>query len=529
LLQHRASALQAEIDERKEAERQLRISETMYRRLFESSNDGILIIDWRTRQVSDANPSAMELLGLSLEELIDKDLSEIGLFDRESELDEMLRELEDKQTVRTEHISLKSGGAENRNLEMIGSRYIVDGHSVLQLNLRDVTMRERVAEIGSHLAAIVESSEDAIISKTLEGVILTWNAGASRVFGYDASEVIGKSIYILIPIEKYDEEAEILKKLKRGERIEHYETVRVAKDGRRLDISLTVSPVRDKTGKIVAGSKIARDITDKKRAESERAELLEREKSALIEAKRANRVKDEFLAMLSHELRTPLNAILGWTRILRTGSIGEADRSRALETIERNAKSQARLIEDLLDVSRIIAGKLRLDVTPVDLTKVIADAIDVVRPAANAKGISVRVELDSRACCVSGDSARLQQTMGNLLSNAVKFTPNNGSVQISLQRKGDDVEISIADTGRGIDPEFLPFVFESFRQADSSLTRKHGGLGLGLAIARQLVEMHGGTVAAYSEGTGRGSTFVLRFPIIKTSEHVEPDRDSARG
>ncbi len=258
----------------------------------------------------------------------------------------------------------------------------------------------------------------------------------------------------------------------------------------------------------------ARLYNNAQRALKEREELLLREREARKEAEIASRAKDEFLGTLSHELRTPLNAIFGWTRILSTGGLDEETFSRAVETIERNAKLQARLIDDMLDVSRIISGKLRLDAQPVDLTSVINAAVDTSRPAADAKDIRVQVVLDFGAGAILGDPVRLQQVIWNLLSNAIKFTPKGGRVQIQLERVNSHVEITVSDTGTGIDQEFLPHVFERFRQADSSITRRHGGLGLGLAIVRHLVELHGGTVSASNRGEGQGAVFLVTLPLM---------------
>lgn len=574
---------------------------------------------------------------------------------------------------------------------------------------RELTERNRAAEALSHLAAIVESSDDAIISKSLEGIILSWNKGAERIFGYSAEEVIGKSILILIPPDRVDEEPAILEKLKRGERIDHYETVRVTKDGRKVDISLTISPIRDNSGAVIAASKIAHDITEQKHAEEERDRLLKAEREArgeletihnigqllaakldlhqlvqavtdactelvgarfgsffynvldmsgawymlytlsgvprehfedfpmpratdlfgptfrgegtiLIEdvkrdprygknspyygmppghlpvtsylavpvvsrsgevlgglffghpdeavfaerdarlveglaaqtavamdnarlfeaaqverskaelaasekerlyreADEANRLKDEFLASVSHELRTPLNAILGWASMLRRGRLDQEGVTRAFETIERNARSQAQIIEDILDVSRVITGKLRLEVRPVDPASFIEAAIETLRPAAEAKNIRIQKIMDSGVATVSGDPSRLQQIVWNLLSNAIKFTPKGGRVQVRLERINSHIEINVSDTGGGISAEFLPFVFDRFRQADSSSTRQQGGLGLGLSIVRHLAELHGGTVMAASEGEGKGATFTVRLPTMIIHHH----------
>jgi signal transduction histidine kinase len=256
-----------------------------------------------------------------------------------------------------------------------------------------------------------------------------------------------------------------------------------------------------------------------------RAEAMAREQAARAQAEEANRVKDEFLATLSHELRTPLNAILGWAVLLRQGHPDADTLGQALQVIERNARAQSQLIEDLLDVSRIISGKLRLDVRPIDLFTVIRAGIDAVSPAAMSKEIRLQPVLDPTAGPIAGDPERLQQVMWNLLSNAVKFTPRGGRVQVRLARVRSHVEIAVSDTGCGIAPEMLPYVFDRFRQADSSATRRHGGLGLGLALVKHLVELHGGTVRADSPGVDRGATFVVTLPLMA---RLPPDAGARR-
>ena len=287
----------------------------------------------------------------------------------------------------------------------------------------------------------------------------------------------------------------------------HFETVRLRKGGSLVPISLTVSPIRDDAGTVIGASKIARDITERQLAEEELSR-------ARLDAEQANRLKDEFLATLSHELRTPLNAVLGYARMLRAGSIEPERQSRALEVLERNATSLAKIVEDLLDVSRIITGKTRLEVQTLDLIAVIDQAVATVRPAAEAKGVHIQTVVDPEAPPVSGDPSRLQQVLWNLLSNAVKFTPRGGLVQIQLAAADAHVEIVVRDTGVGIAPEFLPHVFDRFRQADSRFSREHGGLGLGLAICRHLVELHGGTIHAASDGEGKGATFRVQLPAM---------------
>ena len=758
-------------------------------------------------------------------------------------LDTYMTSLETRKGFTIEYQLRRFDGAYRWVLSNSVPRYTKEGEFVgFAGSCVDIADRKRAEEAAHSLASIVESSEDAIISKRLDGTILSWNAAAERIYGYSADEVKGKHISLLAPNDRRDELANIFETLRRGESIPHLETVRQTKDGRLIDVALTISPTHDETGHITGASTIARDITGRKRSDEERAllaaqidnerrrldnvvanvpgvvweawgepdqasqridfvseyvekmlgygtdewlskpnfwlsivhpddiqraaqesaaiyasgkggtsrfrwvakdgrvvwveaqsvvvcddsetpvgmrgvtmditerkraedaqrflaeasgllassldyettlgsvaklavpnladwcvvhivgdngqlqqlavvhtdpakeeaarvlqkrypvdpdasigvpnvlrtgraefyplvnqerlalvarseevaealrnldlrscmivplvarnrtlgtislataesnryydvndlalaedlahrialavdnarlyreaqdavtaredalrvrdELLTSEHTAREEAETANRSKDEFLATVSHELRTPLNAILGWAHMLRANKLDQTTQTRALETIERNAKSQAQLIEDILDVSRIVTGKLRLDVRPVELAAVVEAAIDAVRPAADAKGITLETILDPRAGPVSGDPNRLQQIVWNLASNAVKFTGKGGRVQVQLQRVNSYIEIVVSDTGQGISTEFLPYVFERFRQADATSTRRHGGLGLGLAIVRHLVEMHGGTVLASSPGEGMGATFTVKLPLI---------------
>jgi PAS domain S-box-containing protein len=407
-----------------------------------------------------------------------------------------------------------------------GEDFVPEPSSITEVNAASMSLhtaglalqahaREREAGEASarQLAAIVQSSDDAIVGKTLDGIITSWNPGATRTFGYTEAEAVGQSILLIVPPDRHDEEAGVLRRLRAGEVISHYETVRVDKAGRRMDISLTVSPIRDASGRVVGASKIARDVTERKRVEAERAALLARERAARAEADAANRAKDEFLAVISHELRTPLNAVYGWARMLQAGQIAGEDARRALATIVRNANAQVQLIDDLLDVSRIITGKMRLAVRPVDLRSVVEGALDTVRPAADAKAIRLQSVLDPRAAPITGDPDRLQQVVWNLLMNAVKFTPKGGRIQVLLQRINSHVEIVVSDTGQGIAADVLPFIFDRFRQADSSSTRHHAGLGVGLALVKHLVELQGGAVTAQSGGAGQGATFIVKLPV----------------
>ncbi|NJL21592.1 MAG: response regulator [Leptolyngbyaceae cyanobacterium SM1_3_5] len=307
------------------------------------------------------------------------------------------------------------------------------------------------------------------------------------------------------------------------------ERLRIEKELRQLQDELE-QRVQTRTAELVQlNQQLQQEIDERQRAEADRDRVLKREQAARAEAEAANRIKDEFLAVLSHELRTPLSPILGWVRMLQSGTLDAQKQAIGLETIERNAKLQTQLIEDLLDISRILQGKLTLDVKPVDLANVISAAKETILLAAEAKSIQIQTELESPGRFALGDPNRLQQVIWNLLSNAVKFTPADGQIQIKLTYEETIAQITVKDSGKGISSEFLPYVFEYFRQADSSITRRFGGLGLGLAIARQIVELHGGTVTAGSAGEGQGATFIVQLPLPKVASVRNPiDRSPLR-
>jgi PAS domain S-box-containing protein len=368
-------------------------------------------------------------------------------------------------------------------------------------------------ELQAHLIAIVESSDDAIIGKDAEGIITSWNKGAERLYGYTAAEAVGRPITLIMPPDLPDEFPGIMRRLLAGERIDHYETVRVRQDGRRLNVSVTISPIRDVTGRVTGASAIARDISERTRLEAERAALLEREQEARRIAEEANRAKDEFLSTLSHELRTPLTPLLAWTAMLRSGRVDATKVQYGLDVLDRSARALARLVDDLLDVSRIVAGRFRIEVASVDLARVVAAAVATVEPTATARRIELTTRADPRTGPVLGDANRLQQAVWNLLANAVKFTPVGGHVDVIIEQAEGRACILVRDTGAGIAPDVLPVIFERFRQGDASSTRAFGGLGLGLAIVRSIVELHGGRVMAESAGEGQGATFTITLPL----------------
>ncbi|HEY6122530.1 MAG TPA: PAS domain S-box protein [Pyrinomonadaceae bacterium] len=499
--------------ERRRAEEAERRSEQELNEFFENATEAIHWVD-PDGKILRANQAELRILGYSAEEYIGHHISEFHV-DQE-EIANILACMAKGESLEQYPAQMRCKSGKIIDVLINSSAYFEEGRFVhSRCFTRDVTEQLRAERAMRQLAAIVETTDDVIIGKDLSGIVTSWNAAAERLYGYKAEEIIGHAISILIPPDRLDEEPKILARLNRGEKIDHYETVRVAKDGRRIEVSLTVSPIKDADGHVIGCSKIARDITDRKRAEAEREALLKSEHEARALAEEANRVKDEFLATLSHELRTPLNAILGWASLLQGGKLNPEDITRAIEIIERNAKVQSQLIEGVLDVSRIVSGKLQLDVRPVQLSAVIEAALDSIRPAADARNMTVNVTTTGTEPLVSGDSNRLQQVVWNLLSNAVKFSAPGGEISVAVRSMGNDVEIVVSDTGQGISRDFLPLVFDRFRQADSSTTRKHGGLGLGLAIVRHLVELHGGSVRADSRGKNKGATFTVTLPTLR--------------
>ncbi len=374
-----------------------------------------------------------------------------------------------------------------------------------------VRAEESLRESKERLAGIVSSAMDAIITVDEDQWVVLFNEAAERMFGCPAAEALGRPFNRFIPERLRDAHTELVRRF--GETGGASQAMRpltaLRADGAEFPIEAAISKIE------VGGRKlytlILRDITERKQAEAER-EQLAREQVARAAAEAANRSKDEFLAMVSHELRSPLNAILGYTRMLRSGPADREAINKATAVVERNAKAQLQIIEDLLDSSRIVTGKLRIEPGPVDLTPALEAALATVRSAAEAKGITLVAKFGPLPEQVLGDSTRLQQVVWNLLSNAIKFTPEGGRVELRMEGAADNVRVTVTDTGKGIEPEFLPFVFDRFRQADPSSARHYGGLGLGLSLVKHLVELHGGMITAVSEGLGRGATFTVTLP-----------------
>jgi PAS domain S-box-containing protein len=494
--------------------------------IVDSSDDAILSMTVEG-MVTSWNRAAEQMFGWRAAEALGRHITFIVPDDRHAEAANVLARIRQGETV--DHVDTVRMARDGRPLMVsVTTAPIKDdaGRIIGAATIaRDISSRQQSEIDRSRLAAIVASSDDAIISKDLTGVITSWNPGAERIFGWTAAEAVGRHIRLIIPKERFPEQAEVLARIRRGDRVDHFETLRVTKDGRLLTISLTVSPIRDSGGRIIGASKIGRDITERRRLDEEREQLLAREQRARAEAEALNRTKDEFLATMSHELRTPLNAIFGWARMLQSSDLDEATHARAVDVIVRSASAQSRLVEDLLDLSRIVSGRMRLELERFEMRTVIDAALDTVRPAAAAKSITLQTQFDPRVTTMTGAPARLQQVIWNLLMNAVKFTPAGGRVEVSLRPSGSGhgIDVVVADSGEGIGSEILPYIFDRFRQEDSSTTRRYGGLGLGLALVRHLVELHGGTVQAESPGKGLGATFTVRLPMTPPERtHFEP-------
>ncbi|HUA66678.1 MAG TPA: PAS domain S-box protein [Alphaproteobacteria bacterium] len=381
------------------------------------------------------------------------------------------------------------------------------GHTVYKGFFRDITRLKQMQEVHSWLAAIVQSSDDAIVGVDRKGKIISCNKGACELYGYAPDELIGKPVTILTVAEERGKKLEILRRALHGETIEHYETVHEHKNGQPIDVSLTISPIRDVGGKIIGASKIARDVTERRRSEKALMESLSRERLA-------NQSKDHFLAALSHELRTPLNPVLLLASDLATAPDVPPELREHFDTIRKNIELEARLIDDLLDLTRITRGKLTLNQSEVDVHCVLNDAVSTVLCDVDMKQILLRLNLQAIRHKVFGDPVRLQQIFWNVLKNAVKFTPEGGEVNIATQTlPNNKIAVTFTDTGIGMRPEEIAHVFNAFSQG----AHHFGGLGLGLAISRTLVELHRGSISASSPGKGKGATFIIELPLIPFS------------
>lgn len=432
----------------------------------------------------------------------------------------------------------------------------------IRIALEQAQQRQALKQAENRYSTLFDRVPVGLYQITPQGQIIEANPALAELLGYSDRQALLNVNAVDVHVEA-DVKQQWRERMERDDILRNYETPIRTLDGRIIWVRHNARAIKNVQGEVLYYEGAIEDLTERKRVEEERIALLAREQAARAQAEAANRMKDEFLATLSHELRTPLNSMLGWANLLRNRKLNEVTIARALETIERNAKAQNQMIEDLLDVSRIIRGKLRLTISRVDIAAVIDAAMEAVQPAADAKAISLEkfyeianTELPGKGVAIAGDSSRLQQIVWNLLTNAIKFTPVGGRVEVRLSVKGESLEdntreqldekidvglplssqlvpfacIQVKDTGQGISADFIPHLFEHFRQADSTTTRAQGGLGLGLAIVRQLVEMHGGSVCAYSPGVGQGATFTVKLPLmakVKTQEPGQEDNEKS--
>jgi PAS domain S-box-containing protein len=512
-------------------------NERLLRQLVDAGVEGILAFDRDCVYIA-WNKAMERISGLSSKDVLGKSAFDLFPFLKETGEDKCLYAAlaGENSTSENRPYTVPETGREgffkgyysplfNQQNEIVGGIAVV--HDISERKRAEAAAQEAHQRLTFH----VENSPLAVVEWDSEFRVSRWSESAERLFGWKANEVIGK--YVSDWHFVFDEDIDAVAQLTHRQRVgaellgvQHNRNY--TKTGSILYCEWYNSVLHDDSGKLVSVLSLVLDVTARKLAEEERAALLARERDLRQQAEEADRLKDEFLATLSHELRTPLTSILGWATLIRNGEVDQQENlERALEIIERNARSQARLIDDLLDVSRITTGNLQLDVRPLQVAPIVGAAIEALRPAADAKGIQVETALDSEECVVSGDPNRLRQVIWNLLMNAIKFTPRGGNVRLSLKCVDTGARLTVSDTGDGISAEFLPYVFHRFRQEEGSISRKAGGLGLGLAVVRHLVELHGGSVSAESPGPGQGSIFTVDLPLAAerdapTNSRVDP-------
>ena len=510
--------LRAEIAERKEVEEKLRESEMEAKRALDYADATlrttpvpflVLRADLRVNTASEAFYTDFKVGPAETEGRL---IYEIGNGQWNiPKLRELLEEIIPQKNVFNGFEVVHEFATIGTRTMLLNARRMYNAEGVperILLTIEDITERKQAEEVQARLGAIVSSADDGILSKTLDGVVTTWNASAGRMFGYTAEEMIGRPGHHLTPPELRHEEEEILTRVRAGEPIEHYETERMTKDGRRLPVSLTISPIRDASGKVTGASKIIRDITERKQAE----EALQ---IAMAEIERSSRAKDDFLAALSHELRTPLTPVLMTAAALENDIALPVEVREQLAMMRRNIEIEARLIDDLLDLTRISHGKLTLAPVIADIHEILGHTAEIVRSEELGKNVRVVFVPEAGEHHALVDPARLQQVFWNVIRNALKFTPMGGTVTVSTRNDGKGtITVSVEDTGIGIAAEALPLIFKAFEQGDVAGQHRYGGLGLGLAIARAIIEGHGGTIRAESEGVGCGATVTVTFATV---------------
>jgi PAS domain S-box-containing protein len=502
---------------------ELAYSLSMMRAALESTTDAIVATD-EAGNVTGFNKKYAEMLGLPRETIDSADVHQLReMFSRQfKDPGQFLNRIKEIYASAPPETFDVLEFADGRVFERYSKLQCIGDRSVGRVwSFRDITERRRANITSQRLAAIVNSSDDAIVGKDLNSIVTSWNSGAERLFGYSANEMIGTSILRLIPPDRQAEEDEILTRIRNGQRMDHFETVRVRKDGSLISVSVTASPIKDGSGKVIGASKVARDITERKRAE----EKLEEAKNA---AERANKAKDDFLAVLSHELRTPLTpALVAATYLAEHKDLLPEFRAEVV-AISRNVKLEARLIDDLLDLTRITSGKIALRREVVDAHALFDSAFQITREDMLAKEIEFVMDLAANDHHVWADPVRIQQVFWNLLNNAVKFTNRGGRITVRSSNDRGQFVFEITDTGIGIEPEQQGRIFQAFEQGERSTTRQFGGLGLGLTISKRLMDLHGGSLSVQSEGKNRGASFRATLDVLKETPVASASAASER-
>jgi PAS domain S-box-containing protein len=510
ILQQKALSLEAEIAERKVAEERLRISENRYRRLFEASSDGILMVDPQSGLITDVNSFLLQLLGFTREQVVDRELWQVGLLPDQPTQKAFLRQVLRQRVLRYEMVELAATDGSPCYVEWVSTLFQANGHQVLQCNLRDITDRKRAEEAGLHLAAIVSSSEDAILSKDLDGIIISWNAAAERIYGYSAQEIVGQPVTLLFPPDSSDEFKQIMERIRRGERVDHYETTRVRKDGSLLSVSVTVSPIKDSRGTIIGASAIARDISKRKELEQQR---------------------EAFVSLVTHELKNPLTALQGnvqlaqrlLTRLLSQAEQLEEGQQRMLEDVltmlgrsRQPLRVQQRLINDLLDLSHLQEDKMELRLAACNLVALVYETVQDQQAAHPSRLITLDLP-EQDPILVYADQDRLQQVLSNYLSNALKFSPATEPVQVGMALEAEAVRVWVADHGPGLSAEQQAHIWQRFYQAPRTPVQSGWkmGLGLGLYICQQLISRQQGQVGVEST-PGKGARFWFTLPLLSS-------------
>jgi PAS domain S-box-containing protein len=500
-----------DVSERRRTEQTLRASEEELSDFFEHASVGLHWVGVDGR-ITRANRAELDMLGYETAEYVGRPAADFHV-DR-AVADALLARLASGEAVRNFPARLRGRDGAIRHVLISSSPRWERGRLVhSRCVVLDVTERRQSDEMRSLLAAVVESTDDAVITKSLEGVVLSWNAGAAAMFGYTAEEMVGRSINRLIPAERREEELAILGRVKRAERVAPFETQRVARDGRVIDVSLTLSPIRGEDGGIIGASSIARDIGQRKALEQSLRD--------------SDRRKDEFLAVLAHELRNPLAPIRSGVAALRLALPDDATLRHVGGIIERQVRQMSRLLDDLLDVSRITHNKLELRLEPLTLQAVVDSALETSRPLVEQAGQTVTLTAPSAPVPIVADPMRMAQVFANLISNASKYSHAGSTIRIAIARDGDEVEVAVTDDGIGIAAEALPSIFDVFSQVSPSRTRAQGGVGIGLSLVKGLVELHGGSVSARSAGLDQGSTFSVRLPVATVAVQATPDGQEA--